>query len=481
MSLDIRRWLIPDLALAAAGVTLVFVLFLFDGPRKLFRDSDTGWHIRTGERILQTHTLPAADPYSFSKPGQRWFAWEWGADVLMGAAHKARGLRGVAFLYILAIALVTWLWFRLTWVVHGDFLLACAFAAPFLSTANIHWLARPHVFGWVLLLAWILYLERYAPTQPPARSFAIALLWGALWANLHASFFLMPVVAAIYALARRDAIPAVAAAAGTLLNPYGWDLHVHVLQYLSNHALLARIGEFQTFNFHSEGAPQIILTLALTGAGAVLAATQRRLHHATLLALFWVVALRSARGLPILALLLPLANRAILESLRTIAPLRPLLDYSANLRKLELPFRGCAWIPVAILAAWSALSSPLLRDRTGFPPDDFPVAASAKISELPASARILAPDKFGGYLIYRFRGDRKVFVDGRSDFYGTDFLDNYIDLLQLRPGFENQLRDGGFTHALVPPRYSLAAVLPKLGWRVTYRDSAAVLLEAPSP
>ena len=29
-------------------------------------------------------------------------------------------------------------------------------------------------------------------------------------------------------------------------------------------------------------------------------------------------------------------------------------------------------------------------------------------------------DKFGGYLIYRFEGRRKVFFDGRSDFYPCD-------------------------------------------------------------
>ena len=30
-------------------------------------------------------------------------------------------------------------------------------------------------------------------------------------------------------------------------------------------------------------------------------------------------------------------------------------------------------------------------------------------------ARLFAPDMYGGYLIYRFAGERKVFMDGRSD------------------------------------------------------------------
>jgi len=67
-------WIAPDLALVAAAVTLFYCLFLFQGYQKLFRDSDAGWHTRTGEAILATGQPPRTDPYSFSRPGQPWFA-----------------------------------------------------------------------------------------------------------------------------------------------------------------------------------------------------------------------------------------------------------------------------------------------------------------------------------------------------------------------------------------------------------------------
>src|SRR5215467_3310349 len=104
-----RSWLAPDLALALAAVTLFYCLFLFQGYQKLFRDSDAGWHIRTGERILTSHQLPRTDPYSFSREGQPWFAWEWLADVATGALHRAGGLNAVALFYAAAIALGVWL------------------------------------------------------------------------------------------------------------------------------------------------------------------------------------------------------------------------------------------------------------------------------------------------------------------------------------------------------------------------------------
>jgi len=56
------------------------------------------------------------------------------------------------------------------------------------------------------------------------------------------------------------------------------------------------------------------------------------------------------------------------------------------------------------------------RRSAGFSPRNF-LPGRGAVEQLPPDARILAPDKFGGYLIYRFAKKRKVFFDGRSDFY----------------------------------------------------------------
>ena len=270
----VLRWFVPDLGLVAATVTLFYCLFLFQGYHKLFRDSDAGWHIRTGERILSTRTLPRTDPYSFTRAGQPWVAWEWGSDVLVGAVHRAAGLRGVALFYGAVIAAGVWLWFRLHWAVEGNFLLACAMAPLLLSTCNIHWLARPHVIGWLFLVGAVLWAEK-------GGNAATAVVFMALWANLHASFFLGIVVAMLYAFGRRVSWWAVVSgAAATLANPYGWGLHRHMFRYLTDAELLSRIGEFQSFDFHIPGSWQIIVTVILGIAGGTLALTRQRLSRA---------------------------------------------------------------------------------------------------------------------------------------------------------------------------------------------------------
>src|SRR5688572_21191951 len=97
--------LLPSFGVVVFAVTLLQVLFLSKGAQALFRDSDTGWHIRNGEAILQTFNLPQVDAFSYTRPGQPWFAWEWLSDVALGGAHQMAGLSGVALLAALAIAL----------------------------------------------------------------------------------------------------------------------------------------------------------------------------------------------------------------------------------------------------------------------------------------------------------------------------------------------------------------------------------------
>ncbi len=496
---------LPDMATLMAVLTLAYCLFVFNGGRKLFRDSDTGWHIRTGEQILMTHALPSSDPYSFSRPAAPWLDWEWGSDVLMGAAHHIDGLRAVTAIFAVAIAACTWMWFRLHWAVGGNFYIACAMMLPMINTASLHWLARPHVFSWLFLIGAVWYAELAPFRFGPRQAIAIAAVT-ALWANLHASFFFAPLIALIYgashylrpliwdlnrddewARARWFLLAAAAALAGGFVNPYGWRLHAHIASYLTNGELLDRVAEFQSFNFHAAGSIEIVATLAIAAVGGTLALTQKNLAHFLLAAVFSIAALRSARALPLVALLiLPLANASFTNTLRSIDQLQPNISrwldhamiYAHRTLTLDRRLNGAPFAIVAVAALLLALRIPAVAARIGFPPDDFPVAAATAVEKLPPDARLFAPDKYGGYLIYRLSGARKVFFDGRSDFYGAAFMKQYIEILEVRPGWQEIFGSFRFTHALVPNRWALKGALDQAGWKTIYKDDVCTLLEA---
>jgi hypothetical protein len=184
------------------------------------------------------------------------------------------------------------------------------------------------------------------------------------------------------------------------------------------------------------------------------------------------MALRSARALPLAALLLlPIANRAITDSL----PFPRFLAYGQRLRTIDANFRGWLVAPLFVLCCFAMLRTPGLRAATGFPPDQFPVAA---YNHIPANARLYASDKFGGYLIYRSAGARKVFFDGRSDLYGAEFLKQYGRLIQVLPGWQKYWNSFGFTHALLPTDSALVPALEQLGWLPIFHDNTATLLAA---
>jgi hypothetical protein len=329
------RWLLPDLALLVAVVTLVYALLLYQAPTQLFRDSDSGWHIRNGERMLAGEGLPRVDPWSFSKPGGPWFAWEWGADVVMARAHQAYGLRGVTLLYLALIVACSWLWVRLNWLYGGSFGLAALFAAPLLTTVQLHWLARPHVFSWLFLLLAMALVERarYVWLVPLA----------VVWANVHGSFPMLPALLVCYALKdRRCLLWAGVTAAATLINPYGWHVHWHIWHYLQDRELLDRVAEFQSFNFHAEGAGQIIAVLLLVMAGVVCAVQAGQWPRALWMLALVILGLRSARGLPLLALAgLPMANAALSQAL-AVQWSRP-FAYFSRLRAWDAQVHGWAW------------------------------------------------------------------------------------------------------------------------------------------
>jgi len=488
----LARCLVPDLSFTAAVATLLCVFAGSAGPSGLLRDSDTGWHVRNGERILSDKTLPQQDPFTFSKPHARWIAWEWGTDVLDAVVHRAAGLGGIAALYGIAIAAAVWMWFRLTWAVEGSFVLAPFLAAPAIAATSLHWLARPHAFGWLFLLAAVWWCER-ARNPAPVHLAAIAIC-SALWANMHGSFILGPLVAFVYAAgaflraliwggeltATRHLLAAAAACAGTLANPYGVRLHEHVFRYLTDSALLDRIGEFQSFNFHNQGSLSVMVALIASMGGGFAALAIRRPERFFLSVLFVSAALYSARAIPLTALaLLPLANGTFTELIGMAGglrlPLRKNLDqalrYGEALRRFDKRFGGWALMPVT-----AALVLFAVNGRAAFPADQFPVAAATSIAGLSSDARLFSSDKFGGYVIYRFAGQRPVFFDGRSDFYGTDFITRYATMIDAQPGWREEFGRWRFTHALLPPNAPLLSALESAGWQELHRDRTSVLL-----
>jgi hypothetical protein len=519
----VARWILPGLPALFFSIGLLQVLFILDGPHVLFRDSDSGWHIRNGQTIAASHSVPHADPYSYTRGGRPWFAWEWLSDVLLGAADRVGGETGVSLLAAVVIVLAASASVKLALSLGANFFLAAIAGFAVLGTTSLHWLARPHIFSWHLALAFVAVaeLERRRPTR------ALYLLppLACLWANMHGSFLLGPAILLVYAagewigrlrlaacdLRLEDSGPralrpqvesrkpkagvrfsaaALASLLATFVNPYGAQVHGHILAYLRNRYVMDHVAEFRSFSFHLDGAGYVELFLVIGAAGGVALFCQRQWGPALLTVAMLHVALYSARHLPTSAVILtPLCAAALTRQMRGWAALDGFLAYSDRLRTMERRMWGVAPVVLALLLGTLGLMGLASRGGVGFDPAVFPVHAARYLEKrgLPddppdAQRRVFAADQFGGYLIYRFNGRIKVFIDGRSDFYGQDLLEAYAQVMEVKPGWEQVLSAYQVRFVLVRTGQVLASALAlRPEWKRVYADSVASVFEKEVP
>jgi hypothetical protein len=476
-----RRWLTPSLVDVFFAALFLVVFARPHGLEALLSDGDTGWHVRVGELVLDSGRVPVADPFSFTRPGAPWFAWEWLSDAGFALLYRWRGVGAVAAMAGVALALAAAALFA-RMLRRGDGLwiaLAAALAAS--SAASIHYLARPHVFS-ILLYTVALGVIEEDGRHPGWRVWTLVPL-AALWANLHAGFVMLPATLLLAAVCRpagqrrRYALLASAAAGATLVNPYGWRLHEHIWRYLNSSWILDHVREFQSPSIRSEGT--VVFALLLLGAVAVISRAGR--FEAALVLGWGFAALRSARHVPFFAIAAaPVAASAAAawwrrysQSARPQSPGRILWEMSQDLGRRG---RFSAWLPAAAAAALALAASAGAQ----FPDTCFPARAVDRNAQwlTPAAGmpRVLTSDQWADYLIFRLYPRGRVFFDGRSDFYGERLGADYRKLLGAEDGWRQLLDRYNFSLALLPHDWALSTVLDREpGWRLVYGDSVAVL------
>jgi len=509
--LRFRSWVL-------SATNLIFILLVAGlsygrMATRLLNDAGIGWHIRNGEWILAHHAVTRIDPFSSSLSGGRWYAWEWLYDLAVAVIHHWTGLNGVVFFTAVVIAATFALVFRLavrrgTGLPLGAILVVLAVAG-----SAIHFFTRPHVLSWLLTVVWFWILDcddgvrRLLPWLP---------LLMILWVNLHGGFLLGFVLLGIYfgesivrhfvardvieravtgKRARVLATTALLCGLASLFNPYGYNLHAHVYRYLSDRFLMNHIDEFLSPDFHG-AAQKCFLALLLMVFLAVAAAPEKlRLAHGFALLFAAYSGLYAARNIPVSSILFVLIGGPLLWQAIERAPsatamwprvrgwFSRLRNYGDRLTAMELRFSGFVW-PVFFVALgmWICGHQGRLGSReimqAHFREGRFPVKAVDFIKAQGARGPIFAVDYWGGYLIYRLYPESKVVVDDRHDFYGDQFLKDYLKAIRIRPGWEQVLDAMSVDTVLLPQDSPLANVLRETSdWKISYEDKTAALFE----
>ena len=497
--------LIPTFSDLAFVLPILVLFWSTTGVGWLLTDSDTGWHIRTGEVILQNGRVPTVDPFSFTMTGQPWIAWEWLSDVIMALAHHKGSLAGVVWVAMLVLGITSVCVYRSAVEECGQRFIAIALTWLAMSASTVHWLARPHLVTPLMVAVFCRILNSVERKQNPARLWCLPLLT-ILWANLHGGFFVGIALICTYAVgtgaeeflhgsgqnvwvrSRRYLLAATACALASLLNPYGYRLHIHIAQYLGTSFYFARISEFQSIDFHSFTAAYFETMLMLAIAAAAWHLRSRRFTHPLLLLSWSHLALFSARNIPIFAVVaVPGISVAVREWLNSEVWSR---SFKGSLRELETGvkviaerYHGRTWhlAPCFALLVFAVL----LTDpghgkilRAEFDKSRFPADAAEFLSEqhLVSPVRLYSSWQWGGYLIYRLWPSLGVFDDGRTDFYGPGFVNEGLRVWDADPDWSKILDRYQVNAALLPVDSALATVMRERDdWKPVYQDGVAVL------
>jgi hypothetical protein len=454
---------------AAFVMPLVFLFCGMHGAQTLLGDGDTGWHLRTGEWILAHGRVPRSDIFSFTRSGQPWYAWEWLWDVLFGWLHLHAGMAAVVLASSLVLALTFALLFRLARR-SSDALVALALTLVAAAGSAGHWLARPHLFTMLFTVIFYSILEDSSGASGLPRRLWLLPPLMVLWTNLHGGFFVGILLVGVYAAGqfavllretgseerrlalwrgRRYLFTAAACGAATFVNPYGYRLHAHIFQYLADGFYRGNIMEFQSLNFQTGQARYFEILLVLGAAAALARLRQGKLAWPLLFAAWAHLALYSARNVEIFVLLAAVPAAEMVSdglrrapALRLAGWLRRALDSLAGFTREWNTIDGGPRWHAASVAAMLALAAlvyaprPPPAWRAAYDPKTFPVAAVGQLEKAGLYGGVFTEDLWGGYLIYREYPRGRVFIDGRSDFYGAEFARKYIKAMGAQAGWE---------------------------------------------
>src|SRR5688572_25516718 len=221
-----------EAAWAAAAGVLPAAAALISRMRAI----DLAYHVRAGELALGTGELVRTDPFTFTRSGLPWLNQQWGAQVVFASAHRIWGWAGVVLTYAAAIGAGFSLLYRNCRRAGSDVRTAAIMTILGFLVGASSLGARPQALAVPLFtLTWLVPLV------------------AVVWANIHGSFVIAPILAA-FALGDdlvsrrsplRSALVVVATIAATAANPFGLTVWSYVVDISTNDTIRNTVAEWR--------------------------------------------------------------------------------------------------------------------------------------------------------------------------------------------------------------------------------------------
>ena len=474
-------------------IVVVMFVALFAMAVRTPADTDMWWHLGAGRAIVTTGHIPYTDEFSFTVRGKPWTDVYWLGQAGM---YWLRVLGGDAALALMVAALAVVAFIFVYWQMNGRPLLRAFIVVLTAAASSVIWSPRPQMFSFALLgvTGYIVYLFKWRRVN---RLWVLVPVF-VLWANLHGGYALgLMLIGSVIAgevlnrltnytaaevLSWREigSLIGVGILCGLalLVNPYTFGIWTLPFKTVGIRALQGYIQEWASPDFHNlYEQPILWLLFALL---AVTGFSGRRWDWSDLVVVlvFGYSAFLARRNIAPLSLVMaPVLMRqtwpvveSVLAGIKLPASVsgdvNPALAGALNWMILVL-------VILASLVKSSAALTPQMIDKAQR--QIAPVRAVEWIRQNHLTGLMYNSYNWGGYLLWALP-EEPVFVDARTDLYDDEFLRQYFQVMQIRPGWQDVLDRYGVRLALIERDSFLAAMLEtQADWKLIYQDDQATL------
>jgi MFS family permease len=467
--------------------TAIFILFalLFAIAIRVPTDTDTWWHIRSGEYTL-TQGMIHGDPFSHTFEGESWTNHSWGSQIILRAVWEIAGNTGLAlYAAILAVGGMALLYK----ISAGNVYLRAFILILGASTAAVFWSARPQMLSFFFSTAILYIVYSYKRGGKDWLWFIVPLM--CLWGNIHAGWsigylFLIAVIVGealnnllgidehiIGWKAWRKLLIATAISIPCLaLSPYGIDNLLVPFKTINIDSLRAFIQEWQSPNFQGRETWPFIAMIMLLFMSLWLGRLKFDWSSFFLLIGTLFLALLYGRNIAVFAvaatpILTYHLDNALTERgyiLRTRQSISPMM---ARLNLLMIVI-----VVLAVLGYGFSLLLPKNVEKVQS--EYLPVDIARYMTDNDLPQPMFNSYNWGGYLMFA-APDYPVFVDGRTDLYG-EFVDVYRKIALAIGNWQAILDEYGINMIVIERNSPLDIALRDSSiWQLDYEDELAVI------
>lgn len=459
-------------------------------------DSDQWWHLRAGAVTWEQRSPVTTDQFSFTREGSRWINHSWLSELLMFLFFRWGDYRGLTFM-VAGLAAVT---IGLIYLqMEGSPLTRAFLLVAGIPLIALVWSPRPQMFSLLCfgVLAYLLHLYK----RQRKNLLWISPLLFIVWSNLHGgyplglllmiAFFVGEILNHLFYQSSdkhftRNELAQIIfwlglSALAVIINPNWTSMWSIPFRTIGVRVLQDYIEEWKSPDFH-EIQQQTFLWLLLA-TFSVIGLSKRRVDGCDLLSLviFAYLGMLARRNIaPFGMIAIPVLSRYLpyirINFRNRVISFFQNPEVNRNRRiakKTSLLINGILIFSIIVGVSYKIVyvsSRDILNQHER---QEFPYDAVHWIKANKPKGNLLNSYNWGGYLIWNLP-EYPVFIDGRTDLFGDDLLEDYLSLMSGDGGWEQLLDYYDINLILIENGSALGKVLRKsVSWHLEYKDNKA--------